>query len=51
MEKIWIKKEFYILNYEFLKFCLFRFFILLLFIFFTKIVKKGGYFGPQKPVC
>ena len=43
MEKIWIKKELYILNYEFLKFyAFFWFFIWFLFIFFfTKIAKKG----------
>ena len=43
MEKIWIKKELYILSYEFLKFMsFFRFlFDFLLSIFFIKIAKKG----------
>ena len=43
MEKIWIKKELYILNYEFMKFyAFFWLFIWFLFIlFFTKISKKG----------
>ena len=44
MEKIWIKKELYILNYEFLKFYAFFdfFYIILNQFFFTKIAKKGG---------
>ena len=47
MEKIWIKKELYILNYEFLKFyALFPYFIWFLFDFYEfslfKNCKKGG---------
>ena len=42
MEKIWIKKELYILNYEFMKFyAFFRFLFDFLFYFFTKIAKRG----------
>ena len=42
MEKIWIKKELYILNYEFMKFyAFFRFFYLIfIYIFLIKIGKK-----------
>ena len=43
MEKIWIKKELYILNYEFLKFMSFfsDFYLIFINIFFTKIAKRG----------
>ena len=44
------------LNYEFLKFyALSDFSLIFKFIFYGfflfKIAKKGGYFGPQAPVC
>ena len=43
MEKIWIKKELYILNYEFLKFYAFfsDFYLIYKFNFYLKIRKKG----------
>ena len=52
MEKIWIKKELYILNYEFMKFYAFSDFSLIFKLIFTdffylKSQKRGGYFGPQ----
>ena len=41
MEKIWYKKELYILSYEFLKFMPFSdFYLIFINIFFTKIAKK-----------
>ena len=48
MEKIWIKKELYILNYEFLKFMPFFnfysiFYLIFINIFFAKITKKGNF--------
>ena len=52
MEKIWIKKELYILNYEFLKFyAFFRFLYNFKLIFPYLNRKKRGYFGPQNPVA
>ena len=43
MEKIWIRKDLYILNYEFMKFyAFFQFFYLIfIYIFLIKIRKKG----------
>ena len=45
MEKIWIKKELYILNYEFMKFMPFSDFYIILNWFFLikKITKRGIY--------
>ena len=46
MEKIWIKKELYILSYEFLKFMsIFLIFNEFLSIFFIKITKKGVFWS------
>ena len=54
MEKIWIKKELYMLNYEFLKFYAFSDFSLIFkFIFYVfflfKITKKGGVILVHRP--
>ena len=47
MEKIWIKKDLYILNYEFLKFYAFSwFFIWFLFIFSLLKSGKRGFYLP-----
>ena len=54
MEKIWIKKELYILNYEFLKFYAFSDFSLIFKLIFYgfylfKIAKKLGVILVHKP--
>ena len=53
MEKILIKKELYILRYDFLKFYVFFliFYLIYKFTFCSEIRKKRGYFGPQAPEC